>query len=62
MMMCLATLDNKATSKALRNNLFELPAHAAKVKSIDKIHTYFNVNYSHLKSRGKEYNDKMPTL
>ena len=58
--MCLATLDNKATSETLRNNLRELPAYAAKVKNIDEIHTYFDVNYSQLKARGEEYNDKMP--
>ena len=45
-MMHLATLDNKATSKKLRNNLCELPAYVAKVTNIDEIHTYFNVNYS----------------
>jgi hypothetical protein len=61
-MMRLATLDNKATSETLRNNLRELPAYAAKVKNIDEIHTYFDVNYSQLKARGEEYDDKMPTL
>ena len=61
-MMRLATLDKKATSKTLRNNLRELPAYAAKVKNIDEIHTYFDVNYSQLKARGEEYDDKMPTL
>ena len=60
--MCLATLDNKATSETLRNNLRELPAHAAKVKSIDEICTYIDVNYSQLKAKGKEYDDKKPTL
>ena len=61
-MMRLATLDNKATSETLRNNLRELPAYAAKVKNVDDIHTYFDVNYSQLKARGEEYDDKMPTL
>ena len=61
-MMRLATLDNKATSETLRNNLRELPVYAAKVKNIDEIHTYFDVNYSQLKARGEEYDDKMPTL
>ncbi len=32
-MLHLATLDNKATGKTLRNNLRELPAYAAKVKT-----------------------------
>jgi len=49
-MMRLATLDNKATSETLRNNLRELPAYAAKVKNIDQIHTYFDVNFSQLKA------------
>jgi hypothetical protein len=49
-MMCLATLDNKPTSETLRNNLRELPAYAAKVKYIDEIHIYFDVNYSQLKA------------
>ena len=46
----------------MRSNLRELPAYAAKVKNIDEIHTYFDVNYSQLKARGEEYDDKMPTL
>ena len=59
--MHLATLDNKATSETLRKNLRELPAYAAKVKNIEEIHTYFDLNYSQLKAWGEEYNNKMPT-
>ena len=61
-MMRLATLDNKATSEKLRSNLRELLAYAAKVKNVDEIHTYFDVNYSQLKAQGEEYDDKLPTL
>lgn len=47
----LATLDGKATIMPLRANLRKLMQ--AKVKhngKIDKIHTYFNQNFAHLKA------------
>ena len=58
--MRLATLDGNATVTALRANLRELTQYAIKQNgNIDEIHTYFDVNYSQLKARGEEYDDKM---
>ncbi len=62
MMMLLAMRDIKAMSGMLRNNLCEHPAYAAKVKNIDEIHTYFDVNYSQLKARGEKFDDLMLTF
>lgn len=51
--MRLATIDSVATTEALRANLRELPAYTATVKGdIDKMHSYFDENYSQLIARG----------
>ena len=51
--MRLATIDSVATTEALRANLRELPAYTSTVKGdIDKIHSYFDENFSQLLARG----------
>ena len=61
--MRLTTLDTKATSKTLRAAIKDLPAVAAAAQgNIDKIHEHFNANYTQLRSRGQDIDDKEDLL
>jgi hypothetical protein len=51
--MRLATIDSVATTQMLRDNLQSLGTFAATVSgNINKVHSKFNKNYSHLIARG----------
>ncbi len=56
--MRLATLDSNATDRQLRTNLRELTSYAIRENgNIDKIHTYFDQNYTQLRARGQAVDD-----
>ena len=61
--MRLATIDSVATTEALRANLRELPTYTTTVQGdIQKIHSYFNENYSQLIARGSTIDDAVGIL
>lgn len=56
-------LDTKATNKALRDRLKDLPTVVTTVNGdIDAIHSHFTVNYNQLRARGADMDDKEELL
>lgn len=56
-------LDTKATNKALRDRLKDLPTVVTTVNGdIDAIHSHFTINYNQLRARGADIDDKEELL
>ena len=63
MILKIATMDSKATTNMLRNNLNNLPEAITTVKSdIELFHKYVYEYFAQLNGRGEKFNDLVPAL